>query len=274
MTAGPRLPAAVADRPRLGGSFAWSVAVISARTQLHEMVQNKSMLVLGAVQPAVFLTVALVPAEHTTAQDGTRVAFAVLLTALWGSTVWGAGGILRRERFQGTLGRVLSGVRSGLVVVAGKSLGATLYAAVVTVVTVIVVLAALRQPVALGNVGALVLGLLVVLFSGTALGVLVSALFVLTRFGPQLSSAIMYPVFLLGGMLIPLDLLPAPLRLLSALVSFRWVQQFFTAAVAGSTDWTALGIAFALSAVYAILAGTAFRKVVDRARRMGNLDVF
>lgn len=97
----------------------------------------------------------------------------------------------------------------------GKSLGSSLVSVALVTTTVAVVLAVLRQPVQLAGAGWLLLGLLVVLLSGTSVGVLIGSLFILSRHGPQLSSALMYPVYLLGGMLIPPDLVPGWLSWLS-----------------------------------------------------------
>jgi ABC-2 type transport system permease protein len=134
-------------------------------------------------------------------------------------------------------------------------------------------LAALREPVDVGSPPWLALCLLVVLLSGTALGVLLSCVFVVSRFGAQISGALMYPVFLAGGMLIPLRLLPHGIAVLSRLISFYWAMAFFTSCAAHSPDLWLLGAAVLLSVVYALLGWRLFGYVSRRARVLGTLDL-
>lgn len=250
------------------------VVGLSMRTQWADMRTSPLAYLLGVVQPMVFLLLTLAPQTDPPAAEGTRVAFGVLLTAFWGSTVWSGAGILRRERFQGTLARTLTGVRDPRLVVLGKSLGSSLVSVTLVTTTVAVVLAVLRQPVQLAGAGWLLLGLLFVLLSGTSVGVLIGSLFILSRHGPQLSSALMYPVYLLGGMLIPPELVPVWLRWLSWGISLRWLQDFLVSAASGRVDLAALLAAVALTVGYGVGAALLFRRVTDIARRQGTLDLY
>jgi ABC-2 type transport system permease protein len=89
-----------------------------------------------------------------------------------------------------------------------KSLGATVHLIAVILASGAVTIAVLRVPLPVANPLLLALGILVVAAAGTALGMLLSCLFLLTRHGGAWSSALMFPVFMLGDMLIPADLLP------------------------------------------------------------------
>jgi ABC-2 type transport system permease protein len=246
---------------------------ISAGTQWADTRTSPFVILLGVVQPTVFLIVALAPQDHPAPAEVARVAFGVLLTSFWASTVWAGAGILRRDRFQGTLGRTLLGVHDPLVVVLGRSLSASLSSALSVAVTVAAVLTVWGRRPDLGGGPLLLAGALVVLASGTAIGLLIGSLFLLTRHGPALSSALMYPVFLLGGMLVPLSLIPSWLRWLSDLISLRWLQEFFVSTSAGAPDVRALLIALALTLGYGVGGVLLFRRVVGIARRQGTLDL-
>lgn len=250
------------------------LGLASARTQWADMRSSPFVLLLGVVQPAVFLLITLTPQDEPSAAEGTRVAFGVLLTAFWGATVWSGAGILRRERTQGTLIRTVTGVRDPRLVVLGKSLGASTGSILCAAATVAVVMAALRQPMRLDGIGWLAIGLGVTILSGTAVGVLVGSLFVLSRYGPQLSSALMYPVYLLGGMLVPAESLPAAVRWVSWLISLRWLQDYFVTTASGSANVWALLAAVALTVGYVVAGLALFSRSVDLARRDGSLDLF
>lgn len=250
------------------------IVLVSARHQLLMFLSAwRFTVVLGVIQPAVFLLVTLGAAPTAGSAYAGRTSVAVLLTAFWSFTVWTGAGILRRERAEGTLAATLVSARDPRLVLVGKSLGASSASGVLIVVTITAVLLGLRQPVTVEHPIWFAVGLLVVLASGTALGMLLSCLFLVTRFGAQISSALMYPVFLLGGLLIPLSTVPVPLRWLSWLVSLHWVNEFLVSSTSGDPDLAALGLTGLLTAVYAVAGAVAFDRVSDLARRRGTLEL-
>jgi ABC-2 type transport system permease protein len=257
-----------ADLPA-AGEILWR----SARTQWAETRASPVTIVLGVVQPLVFTLVSLLPRAGVSAATGTDVAVGVLLTSFWGTTVWSAAGVLRRERLQGTLVRTVTGVRDPRLVVAGKALSAGVLSLLASLATVVVTFAVLRQPVDHRHPLLVVTGMLVVVASGGGAGMLIGALFVLTRHGPQLSSALTYPVYLLGGMLIPTASLPPGVRWASSVISLRWCAEFLVTSARGTPNLTALTVAVALTICYALLGVVVFRRVVDRARHGGSIEL-
>jgi ABC-2 type transport system permease protein len=241
------------------------------RTELLGLRKNPLVVVNSALLPAVFLVVSAEGGQLTAAK-ATDLVIAVTLTALWGSTVWISGGVLRRERTYGTLARCVTGVHSPVLVLMGKSLGATLNSIIAILASNAVTALALRLPLRFGNPGWLVVGLLLMIASGTALGALLSCLFLVTRNGLIWSSALMYPVFTLGGLLIPTSALPVWLRWVPLALSLRWIHEFLGQTAAGTLDLTPLAVALGLTATYVLLAWWAFSRSVDRSRKEGTLD--
>jgi ABC-2 type transport system permease protein len=246
---------------------AWHQILVSARSwHFHAM--------LTIVQPGVLLlvTLSLPRRSQVTTYYASQAALGVLLVSFWSGILWTGATILRRERAEGTLASCLTGVRDLRLVLVGKLLGTNAISVVVTTLTVITVLAALRQPVRFDHVGWLVVGLLALLASGLILGLGMASLFVLSRFGPQLSGALMYPVFLLAGLLTPLSVLPSWIRWLSFGISLRWTKTFLSSTIQSSPDLPALGMVVVLSAGYAIAAAVAFRRFAAIALKEGTID--
>lgn len=250
------------------------VVLASARHQILVFVGAwRIPTVLGIVQPSLLLIVMLsLPAQVTPAY-ASRTAAGVLLISFWSFTVWTGAGILHRDRTEGTLAPCLVGVRDFRLVLVGKSLGATMASALITLTTMTVVLLAVGQPLRFAHPWWVGVGLSAVLLSGLTVGVGLSSLFVLTRFAPQLSAALMYPVFLLGGLLTPLSALPAGVRWLSAGISLRWAMTFFTSAISGAPDMFALIMLLALSAAYAVVAALTFNRFSAVARARGTIEL-
>ncbi|WP_326616633.1 ABC transporter permease [Streptomyces decoyicus] len=244
----------------------------AARMEQRAMQRNPLLLVNSGMLPAAFLVTA-VETGRPDPDDAAALVVAVALTALWGSTVWMSGGVLRRERTYGTLARCVSGVWSPYLVLLGKSLGATVTSVGAILVSTGVTAVALGLPLSVSHPGWIVVSLVVLVCSGTALGALVSCLFLVTRNGLIWSHALMYPVFALGGLLIPVDALPESLRWVPDLISLHWIKDCMVGAVTGDVTIAPLGVATLLTLVYLSVAGLAYRRSVEWSRKEGTLDL-
>jgi ABC-2 type transport system permease protein len=250
------------------------VLMTSVRHQLIMMRGTFPFVALmGIIQPAVFLLIALPAVSQPGAERSTQVATAVLLTAFWNSTVWNGAGILRRERQDGTLAALMSAARDPQIVLTGKSLGASLFSVSLIATTVFALLAALGRLISPEHAVWFVIGLLATLATGTTLGMLLSCLFVLSRFGAQLSNAIMYPIYLLAGLMIPPPFIPTWLRWIRHLISLSWIQDFLASTIRGPVDLPSLMMSVLLSVGYAATSVIAFRRVSYLARGKGSLEL-
>lgn len=252
-------------------SKAWLVWT-ALRTEQRAMRGSPLVVIGAAVQPVVLLLITDRRAPHS--PDRTAdILFAIILTSVWSTTVWMAGGVLRRERSSGTLARCVIGRHSVRLVLLGKCLGATLLSLSAVLASVAVTAVLLGDPVHFGNPGLLVLAMVAAAVSGTGLGMLVACLFLVTRHGIVWSSALMYPVFILGGMLIPASSLPWAIRWIPDLVSLHWVHDFTVRSAAGHATASPLIAVLGLAVGYSAAALFGLAKVVDTARRKGTLDL-
>jgi len=249
-----------------------AVLLTSARVQLATQWAHPMSIMLGIVQPAVMLLIAG-SAARSGGTDLGRFAVASGLSTLWGASIWTAGGILRREIEYGTLPRLVCSPWSTRLLLTAKSLAAGAFQALSIGLTTAVVLVGLGHPLTVRAPFAFALVALAAIASAAALGLLLSSLFVLTRAAVRISEVLSYPVFLLGGMLIPLDYLPGWLRWPSALVSLGWARAGLERALAGRLDARALAMVLLLTLCYAALGWAVFSRVLDRARRKGTLEL-
>lgn len=253
---------------------ALTVVGASARMQVIDLRFNPLVWILGVVQPAVLVAVGLLPARDPDSLFAAQVAGGALLTSSWSTTVWACAGILRRERFQGTLAPIIIGVRDSRLVLAGKSVGASAGTIVLITATIACELVALGQPIWFPHPALTAVALLLVTCSGFAGGMLIGSLFILTRYGPQLSSALMYPVFLLGGMLVPVHLIPSWIRWASWTISLHWAQELMTSPAPAGRLLGPLGALVGLSLAYTGCGAWVFAHVQVLARRGDSVDLF
>jgi ABC-2 type transport system permease protein len=256
-------------RDRVAGAL-WT-AYAAAAMQARQQGLNPGIIVLGVIQPAVFLTITLRTADNLDSATVGRLTVAVILTVLWNTTIWVAGSILRAELRHGTLAANVTAAYPGYLLLFGKCLGALLHASTVIVLSTAATLLLTRTAVRVERPGWAAVGALVALLSGTILGTLLACLFIRTQYGPQLSGALMYPIYLLGGMLIPPEVLPEPLRWISAMISLRWASAFISHAAGGSVHLNELAALVALTLGYGAAAIWLFTRVVDNARKEGRL---
>lgn len=246
---------------------------LSARLQLSDTLSAGPTLVLTVLQPALLLLVVLAPVDPATTDVG-RLVVGVLLTAFWSSTVWGAANVLRRDRVVGALPRLAAGQVDPVVVVLGKGLSASAVSVVLVLVTTTVGLLLARLPIAVPAPGWTLLGLVVTVLSGACVSLLVGVVYVRTRHAHQVASALMYPVMLLGGMLVPVETLPSWLQWVPVLLPVSWLTEFLASTLDDAPDLAALAAAAGTTVVYLVLGAWAMRRTFARARQGGSLDLY
>lgn len=243
----------------------------SARTQIGVTLSTPPALVAGIVQPAAFIAVALLAAGHVGVQRGTQFVVGGMMLSLWSSTLWAAGSILRREKYSGTLAALVTRPTPLLAVIAGKTLGASVASGAMILLSGSAIVAAAGVPVAVGPPGYLAAMVVCSMLSSAALGIAISCMTLLTRAATRVIEALTYPVFVLGGLIVPTSELPRWLQWPGWLVSLHW------AVVGISGRSTSVRVA-ALAAIglltlgYACAAVWTTQLVLDRARKRATLE--
>lgn len=252
------------------GWAVWRAAVLQAR----ETTRVKTALVISVIQPVVFLAVASRRGSPADPRQTTEIVFGCVMIALWSSTVWGAGTLLRREAAQGTLAALLVRPVSLLSVLMGKTLGIAAAGLVraLAAVAVAAPLLGLRADIP----GPLAVAVIVTAAwaSAAAMGLALSGAVFLSRAGLRIIEALGYPVFVLGGLIIPLQMLPSGLRWPAQAVSLHHVTGMVHDAAQGRMPAPGdLGAVALLTAIYLAGGVWAFHTVLRRGRARGTLEL-
>lgn len=250
------------------------ILAASARMQILVIRSHAVIPLLTVAQPTViYLVVSSGQSVSATGPQRSSLLIATLLTSLWGVTLWAAGGVLRREIFEGTLARNLTSVTDSRLVLLGKCFGSTLLAFGLLMGTGIVLAVAEDVRVRPGALPWLALGFCLVTISGTVLGFVLSSVFVLTRHAVRVTAALTYPVYILGGLLIPTALLPVQLAWISRLVSLYWANRFLGSSAEGRPRLGDLAASGLLTAGYYAAGHVLFARIIRRARVRGTIDL-
>lgn len=282
-------PARMPQQPGTGGGAGtWfaaftEVLLATARAYIQTTLASLIDLVRWPLYPAIlFLTMLLtyrVSGRGTV--DGYDVPGYLLIgtigLVLWSSNLWSSGYAIEFERSQGTLTALFLTPASRAAVVLGYALGSAVIV-VLPNVAIVALLAAVsgarlevRDPLVAGLA---LVGLVVAAF---CLGYALAGFFVLTRRANLLANGLQSPIYLLSGMLVPVALLPGPLRLLARAFPISAGMSALRAAAlagAGLSDVAGdLARLTGLSLLLLVLGTLLLKKVEHDAKSGATLDL-
>jgi ABC-2 type transport system permease protein len=196
---------------------------------------------------------------------------------LWSSSIWGSGYAIQNERDDGTSGSLFLTPVSRAAVVAGYGLGSFVwFLPAFVVVTILGWITGARFVV--HDPWAVVLAILSLCIASLAAGFALSGIFILSRRGNLVANVIQSPVYLLGGILVPLSALPAWLRPFSdAIPVTHAVVALRESSLLGAGMSTTLHdvlLSLAASAAWFVIGLIGLWRVEDVAKRLGQLDLY
>lgn len=248
---------------------------------VYELARNQALIVAtrpvniatGVITPLMLMSLLTLPRlDALTASEGTRVFAAVLLASFWGASIWSGAGILRRERWFGTLAPSFTGHPGPVTVITGKTLGGVIYDITLICLSNTAFILIFGVPLEIQSPLAFAVGLVAVIACGVASSMLIGAVLILSRHAFQLTTAFGAPVLLLGGTVIPHEVLPQWVSVIGNAINLAWLQRFL-ASTTQDPSWSYLAIAILISAIYAAVGAWCIHIMMRRARREGTLEL-
>lgn len=182
------------------------------------------------VTAPLFTAIFLMIFRHAGREDLTSYgAIAPIFISLWWLVLFNAGWIISGERWHATL---------ELLVAAPSNFGAVIFGRILTTIMLGVVSFAEAWIVARVFFGAAIevhhpwifaAAVVVTLAAMAGTAVAMAALFVLARNAPTFSNSASYPFYVLGGILVPVSLLPDWIQPLSSVVFLSWSSDLLRA---------------------------------------------
>jgi ABC-2 type transport system permease protein len=185
---------------------------------------------------------------------------------IWSSTLFGSGGAIQWQRWQGTLEVIVSSPAPFLLVVFPLTLATStigLYSLASTLFWGRVVFGV---PFHLADPLAFAVAVPVTILGLALLGLVFAGTFVLYRHANALSNMLEWPVLLVSGMLVPLSLLPGWSHPIAWALAPTWGVLAIRESALGGTPWPDIGMTVALGAVY-VVVGTLFLRYFEVAAR-------
>lgn len=172
---------------------------------------------------------------------------------IWSSTLFGSGGAIQWQRWQGTL-EVLVAVPAPFFLVLLP----------LTLATATIGLYSLSSTMLWGRLvfgipfhvihpALFVLAVPVTILGLGLLGLLLASTFVLYRHANALSNMLEFPGLLVSGLLVPLSLLPGWAHPIGWALAPTWGMRAIRAAALGGDPWPGIGMTVGLGAIYLVL---------------------
>lgn len=256
----------------------WSTARMEIRRTLAYSIE----VVRWPVWPVMYFITLLITynvADRGSVNGISPEAFLLVGTwgmTLWSSAIWNSGYAIERERREGTiLSLFLTPANRGAVIF-GYAAGSLLVFVIPTMLLVAGVALIAGAEFNIVDPLAVVVSAVALIASAAMLGYMLAGAFVLSRRANMIANFVQSPIFLLSGMVVPIDDLPGPLQLFAEIFPISAGMQALRGSLlrgASFADITPDLVRVAILAVVLAVAGFwMIRRVEHVAKRGDQLD--
>jgi ABC-2 type transport system permease protein len=231
-------------------------------------------ILTSVLQPIIFASVAYFMFEAG-ARQGTLlyVALGAGMMGIWSSTLFGSGGAIQWQRWQGVLEYSIAVPPPLLLVIVPLTIATASIGLYSLTATLFWGWLFFDVPLEVADPVAFLVALPAAVLGLGMLGLVLASTFVLYRNANALSNLLEFPVWLVTGLLVSLSLLPGWVGPLSWVLAPTWgINALRDAAIEGNA-WPEIGMCLLLSAVYLVIGHFALRHFERLARERATLAI-
>jgi ABC-2 type transport system permease protein len=229
------------------------------------------------IQPLIIATLALWILRD---RGGDYAVFVVVgsgMTGLWSSLLFVSGNSITEERWTSTL-ECLVGAPTGLgTIVFGKNLANVLQSLASMVVSYLFAALLFGYPLRINHPGAFALSLFLTVLSFVAFGMVIAPVFVINPDVQRWQNALEFPVYILGGFLFPIALLPFWTTPVSYVLAPYWAARALHSSSSGTGDPGELALCWGMMVVVSLaslfLSQILMKRVLHKARADATLNL-
>jgi ABC-2 type transport system permease protein len=244
------------------------------RFHVKSLTMSGFFILTSVVQPIIFASLAFFMFRAGARESALLyVSLGAGLMGIWSSVLFGSGGAIQWQRWQGTLEVGVAAPPPFVLVLLPITLSTSvigLYSLTATLVWGRIFFGVpfhVDQPVLFAlAIPATVLGL-------GMLGLVLASTFILYRHANALSNLLEYPIWLVTGLLVEVSLLPDWSHPIGWVLAPKWGIDALHAAAFGGDAWGPIGLCLALSVVYLALGWVFVGMFEQLARKNATLSL-
>jgi ABC-2 type transport system permease protein len=242
---------------------------------LKGLTTSSFFVLISILQPLIFATIAFYMWQAG-ARPGTLlyVALGAGLMGMWSSTLFGSGGAIQWQRWQGTLELSVAAPAPLLLLMVGLTMPTATIGLYSIAASLFWGRLLFDVPLDIVHPWLFALALPAAVLGLGLLGVIMASTFVLYRNANAFSNLLEYPVWLVSGLLVPVSLLPGWVEPLSWVLAPTWgVRAIREAALGGGDAGEAILMCVSLAAIYLVLGAVFVRNFERMARERATLSL-
>ncbi len=254
------------------------VFFVSSTLQIKQTFSRNMFRFMMLVQPIIFGTVLYLMFKNSSNDDlVAHVIFGTGLITIWGTIVFSSASDIERERRIGTLKYISCAPVKFIVVMSGKIFGNIILGLLSMVYSTLFIIFVFKVQFHIAHPFYFIFGMILTITSFMAISLMFSALLTLSRQARVFMNALDYPIYIICGLVFPIDMLPQFLRYISYLLSPTWANEILKLTARGITNYNdfyqKLIILTLIIVVYYILSIIFFKLIDKKARFDGTLEV-
>jgi ABC-2 type transport system permease protein len=247
------------------------------RLGMLHWIADPQWVIPNIIAPFVFTVVALTLFKDV---SGSFALYAILgggMMGMWGNTLYSSGFAIEFEKWQGTLEEVLAAPSNLMHVIAGRSVSNALLGLLNMVAILLIATLGYGVPLGIAQPILFAVSLALTLLSVSALGLIFSSAFVLSRSAQVFTNGLETPLYIISGSMFPIwGILPFWIHPASYILGPFWgieaIRMSATAENFSFDSWMGcIGLTVLLTLVYVTIATVLFKFVEKKARQEGTL---
>jgi ABC-2 type transport system permease protein len=241
---------------------------------MKQLTRSALFVFTSLIEPLIMATIAFYTAKAGGKPEALFfMAIGAGVMGIWSSTLFGSGGVISWQRWEGTLELLVASPPPLLVIVVPLTIATATIGIYSLSATLLWGWLLFDIPFHLVHPVLFVIALPAGVISMGLLGLLIAATFVLYREANALSNMLEFPIALVTGLLFTTALLPTWSHPIGWVLAPTWAVNAIRESALGGSPGMAIVLCFVLGAVYIVLASWFLRVLEVKAREKATLSL-
>ena len=255
----------------------WRTILVVAEMNIRQQMMDGFIVFTVLFQPIIIALLGLWMLKDKGADAAMFVVVGSGLTGLWSSLLFISGGSINSERWSGTLESLVAIPTPFEVIVFGKNLGNVVQSLLSMVLGYIVAAFAFGYSLEIQQPLLFVISLVLAIIAFISFGLIIAPVFVMNPNVRAWQNAMEFPVYVLGGFLFPIALLPGWTTPVSYLLPPYWASVALHGTSTGGASFQetlfAWGMLLLFSLIDLLIASRLFKVMLYKARADATLGM-